>query len=145
MNAIVPIKKETSLIRRFFKLPLPVIMATLLVVGTLGIVVAAFLTTRTINVVPMDAISITPEVSETCPIVRGESAEVVYQVTNNSSQLVSMQVTNLTSDPELTIDISPAEFDLGPGESAAVTVLVTASESATDCVLNIQFQQVSTS
>ena len=56
-----------------------------------------------------------------------------------------MQVTNTTPDPELTVDISPAEFDLAPGEAAAVTVLVTASENATTCALNIEFRQVPTS
>lgn len=130
-------------LRKWTTLPLPLAIASIICICTVGIVVASFLATRIIHVNPMDGIVISGEDEQTIGIIRGSSENLTYDVTNNGNEAVNMAVVNAFPDPNVTIECMPSEFTVDPGETVKVNACISVNDVAGPCTLTLQFQQTS--
>jgi P pilus assembly chaperone PapD len=106
-----------------------------------GLALAASLT-RTINVnfyEPL-AISVSPELAANLDVPYSGSASTTYTVTNATPSLCSVVCTYGSLPTGVSVDISPAEFDLTAGQSQEVLVTVTnTSGTPADASISLSF------
>ena len=125
-----------------YKIALPLIVASVLILGTIGIALGNVLTQRTVNLSVVEpAISVEPSGSQSVIIYRDTDSYIDYTVTNLSALPVHIEVTNSTLPDGVTVSYSQSIFNLATSASTSVRATFTASLDAPlgDIVITLNF------
>lgn len=103
------------------KLSLPIIVALVIVLGTIAIATAGFATERDITIDTRSPILITPDATTNIVVYKGATNFVEYTCTNNTDEAVQVNVSTSALPQGLTVAINPESFELAVGAVQVVT------------------------
>ncbi|MES2155654.1 MAG: hypothetical protein V4510_11010 [bacterium] len=85
-----------------------------------------------VEVVPKDAVAMSPDGPATLALKRGETAHFGVKIENRGNTDAHVDVVGAVTPAGWTMDASPRHFDLNPGKNGTFSVSLTASATAAD-------------
>lgn len=122
------------------RIVLPLIVALALIIGTVGIVSAEFLLTRSVHLPVTDPISVDLLQGTTLPtLCRGYSLEVPINVTNSTPNDCLVTIEWDTPPTGISITSDHPSIAIPKGSGGRFTLTITASETASEGDLVFRF------